>query len=207
MDLDHPTCTAMLEAMPHLRRYAISLCRDEDRANDLTQQALLRACMNIEKFAAGSCMVAWLLTILRNQHYSDHRRQQREVEDVDGTYAQMLVAHPQQIAHLEHAELVAALTELPHDMRRAIILVGIEGFSYEQAAELCNCSLGTVKSRVHRARTRLAETLSFDLSAELHRTPRRGASAPPLPAISGAAAGAWDVAPQAVIARSSARSR
>src|SRR5215204_5132368 len=168
MDLDHSTRAAMLEALPQLRRYAMSLCRDRDKANDLTQEALLRACVNIDKFKAGSSMVAWLFTILRNQHYSEYRKQQREVEDVDGTYADLLVTQPEQIARLEHEELRAALAELPHDMRRAIILVGAEGLSCEEAAQICKCPVGTVKSRVHRARARLAEILRVAEPADLY---------------------------------------
>jgi RNA polymerase sigma-70 factor, ECF subfamily len=161
MDLDHSTRAAMLQAMPQLQRFAMSLCRDRDRANDLTQEALLRACANIDKFRAGSSMVAWLIAILRNQHFDAYRKQQREVEDVDGTYADTLLVQPEQVARVEYAELCAALAELPQDMRRPLILVGVDGLSYEEAAVVCKCSVGTVKSRVHRARARLAAMLSI----------------------------------------------
>jgi RNA polymerase sigma-70 factor (ECF subfamily) len=161
MDLDHSTRAAMLEAMPRLHGFAMSLCRDREKANDLTQEALLRACANIDKFKAGSNMMAWLVTILRNQHCSNYRRQQREVEDIDGTYAGTLVSQPEQITRVEYAELCAALAELPDGMRRCLILVGVDGLSYEEAAKACKCSVGTVKSRVHRARARLAATLSI----------------------------------------------
>ena len=165
MDSHHITRSAMLEAMPQLRTFAISLCRDRDRANDLTQEAFLLAWSNIEKFKAGSNMMGWLFTILRNQYYTDHRKRRREVEDVDGIYAETLVVEPGQIAHLEHEDLRAALAELPNDMRKAVMLVGVEGASYDQAAQACDCSVGTVKSRVHRARARLAARLSVDRAA------------------------------------------
>ena len=171
MDLDQSTRAAMIEAMPQLHRFAMSLCRDRDRANDLTQAALLRACVNIDKFKAGSSMVAWLLAILRNQHCDTYRKQQREVEDIDGTYAEALVSQPEQIARLEHAELRAALAELPHEMRRCLILVCVDGLSYEEAGKACNCSVGTVKSRVHRARARLAVMLSIVEPADLCSQP------------------------------------
>ena len=165
MHPDHITRSAMLEAMPQLRTFAISLCRDGDRANDLTQEAFLLAWSNIEKFKAGSNMMGWLFTILRNQYYTDHRKRRREVEDVDGIYAETLVAEPGQIAHLEHEDLRTALAELPNEMRKAVMLIGVEGISYDQAALACNCSAGTIKSRVHRARARLAARLSTDLPA------------------------------------------
>ena len=171
MDLDHSTRAAMLDAMPQLHRFAMSLCRDRDKANDLTQAALLRAYVNIDKFKAGSSMVAWLLVILRNQHCDTYRKQQREVEDIDGTYAGALVSQPDQIARLEYAELLAALAELPHEMRRCLILVCVDGLSYEEAGKACNCSVGTVKSRVHRARARLAAMLSIVEPADLRGEP------------------------------------
>ena len=167
MNLDHSTRTAMIEAVPQLRRFALSLCRDVDRANDLTQEALLRACVNIDKFKVGSSMVAWLFTILRNQHCTDYRKHYREVEDVDGMYAETLISEPEQQARVEFEELRAAMAELPADMRRAIILVCVDGLSYDEAAAVCGCSVGTVKSRVHRARGRLAARLSIAPPAEL----------------------------------------
>ena len=107
MDLNSPTQApthaAVLAAIPQLRAYALSLCRNSDQANDLVQEALLRACANIDRFEAGSSMIAWLMVILRNQYFSEHRKRRREVEDVDGIYAQSLIAEPTQIAHLNSA--------------------------------------------------------------------------------------------------------
>jgi RNA polymerase sigma-70 factor (ECF subfamily) len=162
MDLDPDTRAALVGAMPHLHKFAMSLCRNSDQASDLTQQALLRACANIDKFEPGSNMAAWLFTILRNEYYSERRKRHREVEDVDGVYAESLTLEPNQIASLEYDELSAALVELPTDMRHALILVGWDGVGYEQAAQTCNCAIGTIKSRVHRARRRLAEVLLID---------------------------------------------
>jgi RNA polymerase sigma-70 factor (ECF subfamily) len=164
MDFDLATRSAILDAIPHLRKFAMSLCRDVDRSEDLTQQTLLRACANIDKFQAGSNMIAWLLTILRNQYYSECRKRRREVEDIDGTYTESLTIEPDQLAALEHNELRSALADLPNEMRHALILVGADGYSYEQAARACGCAVGTIKSRVHRARARLAKALSIDWS-------------------------------------------
>jgi len=161
MNFDH-NCTAMLEALPQLRSFAVSLCRDPDRANDLAQETLLRAYANIGKFKTGSNMAGWLFAILRNQYYTDYRKYHREVEDIDGTYAQTLVIEPDQIVQVEWADMRAALAELPDGMRRALVLVAVEGLSYDEAARVCNCSPGTVKSRVHRARARLAEIFAVE---------------------------------------------
>jgi RNA polymerase sigma-70 factor (ECF subfamily) len=166
MDLHHPSRTAIVEAMPQLRTFAISLCRDRDMANELAQQTLLRAYTNLDKFKVGSNMVGWLFTILRNEYYSEYRKRRREVEDVDGIYAETLVVEPDQFAHLEFEDLRTALAELPDEMRKALILVSVDGVSYDQAAQACNCSVGTVKSRVHRARARLAARLLIDEPAE-----------------------------------------
>jgi RNA polymerase sigma-70 factor, ECF subfamily len=162
MNLDPSTRSAMLAAMPQLRAFATSLCRDRDRANDLTQQAFLLAWTNIDKFRAGSNMAGWLSTIMRNQYYTDHRKLRREVADVDGIHAATLVSEPEQIAKVEHKDLRAALAELPAEMRTPLLLVGAEGLSYDQAALACNCSVGTVKSRVYRARARLAASLGIE---------------------------------------------
>lgn len=165
MHLDPSVRDAMLSAVPSLRAFAISLCGNVDRADDLVQETLLRAMANIESFQPGTNMSAWLFTILRNLFRSEYRKRRREVEDTDGSYAESLRSHPEQQGRVEFEEFRAALTRLPPDQREALILVGASGFSYEEAAAICNCAVGTIKSRVNRARTRLAELLSID-SAE-----------------------------------------
>jgi RNA polymerase sigma-70 factor, ECF subfamily len=107
-------------------------------------------------------MPAWLFTILRNLFRSEYRKRRREVEDADGRYAESLRSHPEQTGHVEFGEFRAALSKLPSDQREALILVGASGFSYEDAATICGCAVGTIKSRVNRARTRLADLLAID---------------------------------------------
>ena len=153
---------AMLRAVPSLRAFAISLCGNVDRADDLVQETLLRAMANIDSFQPGTNMSAWLLTILRNLFRSEYRKRRREVEDGDGTYAESLKSQPEQEARVEFREFRAALAKLPSDQREALILVGASGFSYEEAAGICGCAIGTIKSRVNRARTRLAELMSIE---------------------------------------------
>jgi RNA polymerase sigma-70 factor (ECF subfamily) len=156
---------AMLAAVPSLRAFAISLSGNIDRADDLVQETLLRAIANIDSFQPGTNMSAWMFTILRNLFRSEYRKRRREVEDTDGSYAESLKSHPEQNSRLEFQEFRAALAKLPPDQREALILVGASGFSYEEAASICDCAVGTIKSRVNRARTRLADLLSIE-SAE-----------------------------------------
>ena len=152
----------MLAAVPSLRAFGISLCGNVDRADDLVQETLLRALANIESFQPGTNMSAWLFTILRNLFRSEYRKRRREVEDADGSYAETLKTQPEQTSRVEFEEFRVALSKLPDDQREALILVGASGFSYEEAAEICGCAVGTIKSRVNRARTRLSHLLSID---------------------------------------------
>ena len=158
---------AMLRAVPSLRAFAISLCGNVDRADDLVQETLLRAWANLNSFEPGTNMSAWLFTILRNLFRSDYRKRRREVEDDDGSYAESLKSQPEQNGRLELDELPAALAKLPADQREAVILVGASGLSYEEAAHICGCPIGTIKSRVNRARGRLAELLSIESVEDL----------------------------------------
>ena len=153
---------AMLGVVPSLRAFAMSLCGNIDRADDLVQETLLRALAHIDSFQPGTNMPAWLFTILRNLFRSEYRKRRREVEDADGRYAESLKSHPEQTGRVEFSEFRAALAKLPSDQREALILVGASGFSYEDAANICGCAVGTIKSRVNRARTRLADLLAID---------------------------------------------
>jgi RNA polymerase sigma-70 factor, ECF subfamily len=161
MTLDTATRNAILSTVPSLRAFAVSLCGNLDRADDLVQETLTRALANIDSFRPGTNMAAWLFTILRNQFRSEYRKRRREVEDADGTHAASLQAPPEQIARVEFEELRQALAKLPDDQREALILVGASGFSYEEAANICGCAVGTIKSRVNRARTHLAQLMSI----------------------------------------------
>ena len=162
MPLDESVRNAVLAAVPSLRAFAISLSGNVDRADDLVQETLLRALANIDSFQPGTNMSAWLFTILRNHFRSEYRKRRREVEDSDGHYAETLKSQPAQQGHVEFNEFRAALAQLPQDQREALVLVGASGFSYEEAAHICGCAVGTIKSRVNRARTRLAELMSID---------------------------------------------
>lgn len=149
----------LLAAIPKLRAFAISLCGRSARADDLVQETLTRAWANIHSFEPGSNMVAWLYTILRNEFYSEFRKLRREVADTDGQYAAKLASRPAQEGHMQFQDFRVALGKLAHDHREALILVGASGLSYEDAAKICGCAVGTMKSRVNRARARLSELL------------------------------------------------
>src|SRR6187551_1538015 len=157
---------ALLAAVPSLRAFAISLSGQVDRADDLVQDTLLRALANIDRFERGTNLNAWLFTILRNLFHSEYRKRRREVEDPDGSYAGRLRVQPEQGARLDFEDFRSALAKLPPDQREALLLVGASGFSYEEAANICQCAVGTIKSRVNRARTRLSELLSIDSAEE-----------------------------------------
>ncbi len=157
----------LIRQVPDLRQYAQSLCRDRDFADDLVQETLLRAWAGADRFEAGTNLGAWLFTILRNAFLSSRRKRSREVEDPGGEHAARLRAPHSQDAHMDHQDLERAIGKLPHDQRSALLLVAAEGLTYGDAALACGCPVGTVKSRVQRARTRLADAMGLEARAEL----------------------------------------
>jgi RNA polymerase sigma-70 factor, ECF subfamily len=151
----------IIDQLPNLTRFARSLTRSASSAEDLVQDTVLRALSNLDKFKPGTNLRAWLFTILRNQFYSSKRKGKWEVEDTEGAQAARLVQIPDQEPHMALEEFRSAFRELPPDQREALVLVGISGLSYEEAADTCNCAIGTVKSRVNRARQKLAIALDL----------------------------------------------
>ncbi len=150
----------LVEALPMLRAFARSLCGNRDRADDLVQETVMRALANRDKFQEGTNLHAWLVTILRNQYYSEIRKRRREVEDSEGTHASRLSDIAAQPGHLELDDFLRAMRLLPDEQREALVLIGASGFSYEEVAEICGVRVGTVKSRVSRARSRLDEIMN-----------------------------------------------
>ena len=157
----------LLAAIPNLRAFAVSLCGNPDRADDLVQETLVKAWTHLGSFVEGTNMPAWLFTILRNIYYSEYRKRRREVADSEGTIAARLATAPTQNGHMDFLDFREALQTLPADQREALVLIGASGLSYEEAAGICNCAVGTMKSRVNRARNRLTELLSIGSSADL----------------------------------------
>ncbi|MBX8802545.1 sigma-70 family RNA polymerase sigma factor [Ochrobactrum sp. MR28] len=125
-------------------------------------ETVLKAWAKQDLFEKGTNINAWLFTILRNEFYNLMRKRGREVQDSEGIYCNNIAIHPAQYGSLDLHDFRVALNLLPDDQREAIILVGASGFSYEEAAAICGCALGTIKSRVSRARLRLQELLDMD---------------------------------------------
>jgi RNA polymerase sigma-70 factor, ECF subfamily len=152
----------IVSVIPRLRGFARSLCRNPDQTDDLVQETVLKALTHIDKFQPGTSLTAWLITILQNLFRSEYRRKQREVEDVDGFYANNQRFEPNQGYGIEAEEFPNALAKLPADQREALDLAVIAQLPYETIAEMCRIPVGTVKSRVNRARIRLSELMEIN---------------------------------------------
>ena len=146
----------LLKTIPKLRAYAKNLCRNTERADDLVQEALVKALAHINTFVPGSNLTAWLYTILRNEFYSAFRKGRREVEDNGDRHAALLQVRPVQEGHMHFLDVRDALARLTAEHREALMLI-VSGLSYEEAAAMCGCAAGTMKSRISRARDKLAE--------------------------------------------------
>lgn len=149
----------LVEHLPKLRAFAISLSRNVALADDLVQETILKAWSSIDTFDPGSNMEAWLFTILRNTYYSTLRKTRREVQDSDGSYSAKMSEKPAHDGRLAFSDFQAAFDRLSPEHREVLILVGASGYSCEEAAEMMGVATGTVKSRASRARKRLAELM------------------------------------------------
>lgn len=156
----------MLATLPSLRAFAVSLTGKHDKADDLVQDTVMKAWAKQDSFEMGTNIKAWLFTILRNEFYSQMRKRGREVQDSDGAFTERLSVHPPQYGSMDMQDFKKALAKLPDDQREAIILIGASGFSYEDAAAICECAVGTMKSRVSRARIRLQDMLKVTGEAD-----------------------------------------
>jgi RNA polymerase sigma-70 factor (ECF subfamily) len=150
--------------IPRLRAYAMSLARSNVEADDLVQEALLKAWRARASFEPGSNLQAWLFTILRNAFLSEAVIRRRTTQDVDGRHAGRLAANPNQEWRLRYGEMLEGLQRLRPPAREALLLVAASGMSYEEAARICDCPVNTMKSRVKRARASLADLIGFEMS-------------------------------------------
>ncbi|WP_425051249.1 RNA polymerase sigma factor [Psychromarinibacter sp. S121] len=160
----------VVEHLPAMRAFAVSLTRDSASADDLVQDTIVKAWKNFDKFKEGTNLRAWLFTILRNTFYSNLRKSKREVSDSDGAMAATLSEKPQHDGRLAMADFEKVFTRLPVEQREALILVGASGMSYEEAAETCEVAIGTIKSRVNRGRAKLVELLGIREDEALEMT-------------------------------------
>ncbi len=145
----------LTDAIPHLRAFARGLCGRPDMADDLVQEAMLKAWAARDRFEPGTSMRAWTFVILRNIYLTDMRRNRFRGEYDEGVAEKILTAPAGQEEPIHLSDMHRALLTLPTERREALLLVGAGGFSYEEAAEICDCAVGTVKSRVGRARATL----------------------------------------------------
>lgn len=164
----------LLDLIPFLRAFSRSLCGDRELADDLAQEALAKAWQSRDTFRAGSNLKAWLFTILRNQFYSDRRRAWRQAPWDEGAAERVPAPRGEQMWAVQLSDTARALRQLPNEQREALILVGAGGFSYEDAAAICNCAVGTVKSRVARARKALSSSLEGNGPAPSEQRPAGG---------------------------------
>jgi RNA polymerase sigma-70 factor (ECF subfamily) len=160
--LSKPMEESLLATVPGLRNFAVTLCGNVDRADDLVQETLVRAIDNINSFVPGTNLFGWLATILRNQFVTEFRKRRNEVEDIDGQYAETLAYLPDQESRIEFEEFRTAFAMLPRDQQEALHLVGALGFSYEEAATFCGIPVGTIRGRIHRARVQLSTLSTID---------------------------------------------
>ncbi|WP_292054732.1 MULTISPECIES: sigma-70 family RNA polymerase sigma factor [unclassified Brevundimonas] len=145
--------------IPHIRAFARTLTGDPTAADDLAQEAMMKAWDARASYQMGTNMKAWTFMILRNQFYSEKRRSWRSTQLDQEAAERTLIAVDDPEAPVALDELRQALQTLPEEQREALILVGAGGFAYEEAAEICQCAVGTVKSRVSRARKALQAAL------------------------------------------------
>jgi RNA polymerase sigma-70 factor (ECF subfamily) len=150
---------AVIALIPALRIHAAMRVKSRSEADDLVQETLVRAWCYRGSFQTGSNLKAWLCKIMQNCFYHDLSRQRDTVQDIEGRWAAMQTVAPAQEWRLQYNDMLCALDHLPPDARAALVLIGASGCSYEEAAELAHCPVGTLKSRVNRAREKLASLI------------------------------------------------
>jgi RNA polymerase sigma-70 factor (ECF subfamily) len=176
-DADGQFKADLLDLIPFLRAFARSLCGNQETADDLAQETLVKAWQARAMFAPGTNLKAWLFTILRNQFYSDRRRAWRQAPWDQDAAERIPGSNNEQAWAAELSDTARALTVLSDEQREALILVGAGGFSYEDAAAICKCAVGTVKSRVARARKTMLAILEGEEPLPQASRPQEGDAA------------------------------
>lgn len=161
----------MVAQMPYLRAFAISLCGSHSLADDLVQDTLVKAWSHADSFQPNTNLRAWLVTILRNTYFSSYRKRSREVQDSDNLLAQQIPVKGGQESALTLADVQAALDRLAPEHKEILLMIGITELSYEEAAQICGVAIGTVKSRLNRARAKLAEHLGLLTPGDIDTDP------------------------------------
>jgi RNA polymerase sigma-70 factor (ECF subfamily) len=170
MDKIHPLFAAEI---PRLRRYARALLRNRDRADDLVQDTLLRGLEKLHLYQPGTNLRAWLFTVMHNLYVNSHRRAARQGQTIHVEKVQ-LSTPASQVSRLELRDLERAMASLPEDQRTTLLLIGLEGMRYEDVAQICDVPIGTVRSRVSRAREALRHMLKGEDSGSDKRHQEAG---------------------------------
>jgi RNA polymerase sigma-70 factor (ECF subfamily) len=152
----------LVDLLPSMRAFARSLAHNAAQADDLVQDTIVKALSHIDSFEPGTNLRAWLFTIMRNHYYSLLRKRKQEVEDEDGKHAARIAVRAEQEGKIDLEDFKRAFAQLAPGHREVLTLVGVSRCSYEEAAEIMGCAVGTVKSRVNRAREKLAWLLGED---------------------------------------------
>jgi RNA polymerase sigma-70 factor, ECF subfamily len=151
----------ILDCLPNLRAYARALVRNPDRADDLVQDAVVRALGAVDQFRPGTNFKGWIFTILRNGYFNELRRNRGFMQPIEAADLEGYSTPPDQQAGLEFDDFNRVFSLLPAEQREALVLVGAEGYAYGEAAAICNCPIGTIKSRVGRARNELKRMIDL----------------------------------------------
>lgn len=157
----------LVSALPHLRAFARGLSGRPDFADDLVQEAAIKAWSARARYTPGTSMKAWTFAILRNHYLSELRRNRRQADYDPDLAERLLVMDADQEDRLHLTDMQTALQKLSADRREALLLVGASGFTYEEAANICDCAIGTMKSRVARARAELGRLLEAEPDSAL----------------------------------------
>ncbi len=162
----------LLASLPKLRAYAMFLTKDRSLADDLLQESVVRALNAKHQFAMGTNFNAWIHRILHNQYVNYIRQNSRNIQSIDNIAEHMLSLRPDQEQKVIMGEVIQNLSDLPINQREALLLVCGSGMSYDEAADVLNCSIGTVKSRVWRARRHMERMMMNDnISTEISTAP------------------------------------
>ena len=163
----------LMGVLPHLRAFARGLCGRPDFADDLVQEAAIKAWTARDRYTPGTNMRAWTFAILRNHYLSELRKSRRQTDLDEGVVERLLVMEADQEGPLHLDDMEAALQQLAPERREAVLLVGASGFSYEEASNVAGCPIGTMKSRVARARADLARMLDEEPDKPIEIRPRK----------------------------------
>lgn len=156
---DRSTSDDLIDLIPALRIYARNLLRRSDEVDDLVQETLMKALANIDSFRPGTNLRAWLFTIMRNSFLTSVTKQARERVGAADCVSSKVICLPAHDIKIAGSRVLQAIDRLPVQYREALVLVFLVGESYEEVATICGCPIGTVKSRISRARQMIMEDL------------------------------------------------